>query len=107
MPDQTSPKKYECELIVNPPSGVRELYRQLNPERGKKPGSILIVADPEKIDTDKINHIKVARDKIDLALAPLTNEEAKILFENRTPVDIFASNLYSNALGTSGDILGY
>ncbi|MGO0765829.1 hypothetical protein ACTJKU_40210, partial [Citrobacter freundii] len=69
VPDQTSPKKYECELIVNPPSGVRELYRQLNPERGKKPGSILIVADPEKIDTDKINHIKVARDKIDLALA--------------------------------------
>ncbi|EPG3035507.1 TPA: hypothetical protein ACYSGQ_001381 [Citrobacter freundii] len=107
VPDQTSPKKYECELIVNPPSGVRELYRQLNPERGKKPGSILIVADPEKIDTDKINHIKVARDKIDLALAPLTNEEAKILFENRTPVDIFASNLYSDALGTSGDILGY
>ncbi|RVS65828.1 hypothetical protein EOL01_30000, partial [Citrobacter freundii] len=67
----------------------------------------MIVADPEKIDTDKINHIKVARDKIDLALAPLTNEEAKLLFENRTPVDIFASNLYSDALGTSGDILGY
>ena len=29
------------------------------------------------------------------------------MYENRTPIDIFSSNIYSDALGQSGDILGY
>lgn len=107
VPDQTTPKSYERELMVNPLSGVRELYRLLNPERNKKPGSILIVADPEQQNLQKIQTLQKARDKIDKALAPLTTPEAKLLYENRQAVNIFSSQIYSDALGTSGDILGY
>lgn len=107
VPELTTPKSYECELMINPPSGVKELYHQLNPEKKKKPGSILVVADPLSQSPEKISKIQTARDKIDKALEPLTNEEAKLLYENRTPIDIFSSNIYSDALGQSGDILGY
>ncbi|HGW5060460.1 TPA: hypothetical protein ACNH5O_003873 [Citrobacter koseri] len=107
VPELTTPKSYECELMINPPSGVKELYHQLNPEKKKRPGSILVVADPLSQSSEKISKIQTARDKIDKALEPLTNEEAKLLYENRTPIDIFSSNIYSDALGQSGDILGY
>lgn len=107
VPELTAPKSYEYELMVNPPSGVKELYHQLNPEKKKKPGSILVVADPLSRSPEKIAQVQTARDKIDKALEPLTNEEAKLLYENRTSIDIFSSNLYSDALGQSGDILGY
>lgn len=103
----TTPKSYECELMVNPPSGVKELYHQLNPEKKKKPGSILVVADPLSQSPEKIAQIQTARNKIDKALEPLTTEEAKLLYENRTPIDMFSSNIYSDALGQSGDIFGY
>ncbi|EAM8930946.1 hypothetical protein CBJ29_06785 [Salmonella enterica] len=107
VPELTTPKSYECELMVNPPSGVKELYHQLNPEKKKKPGSILVVADPLSRSPEKIAKIQTARDKIDKALEPLTNEEAKLLYENRTPIDMFSSNIYSDALGQSGDVFGY
>ncbi|QLR76236.1 hypothetical protein HV336_04760 [Citrobacter freundii] len=107
VPELTTPKSYERELMVSPPSGVKELYHQLNPEKKKKPGSILVVADPLSRSPEKIAKIQTARDKIDKALEPLTTEEAKLLYENRTPIDIFSSNIYSDALGQSGDILGY
>lgn len=107
VPELTTPKSYEYDLMVNPPTGVKELYHQLNPEKKKKPGSILVVADPLSRSPEKIAQVQIARDKIDKALEPLTNEEAKLLYENRTSIDIFSSNLYSDALGQSGDILGY
>ncbi|MEL6029506.1 hypothetical protein RQL66_011785 [Citrobacter freundii] len=107
VPDQTSPKKYECELIVNPPSGVKELYRKLNPEMEKKPGSILIVVDPEKQDQKQIQTLQKARDKIDKALEPLTIEEAKLLHDNRAVVDTFSYQLYGDYLGKAGDGFGY
>ncbi|EPQ6909661.1 hypothetical protein ACUVZB_004535 [Citrobacter freundii] len=107
VPELTTPKSYECELMVSPPSGVKELYHQLNPEKKKKPGSILVVADPLSQSPEKIAQIQTARDKIDNALEPLTTEEAKLLYENRTPIDMFSSNIYSNSLGQSGDIFGY
>lgn len=107
VPELTTPKSYEYELMVDPPSGVKELYHQLNPEKKKKPGSILVVADPLSRSPEKMAQIQTARDKIDKALEPLTNEEAKLLYENRTPIDIFSFNIYSDALGQSGDILGY
>ncbi|HDC2660951.1 TPA: hypothetical protein O7142_003432 [Salmonella enterica] len=107
VPELTTPKSYECELMVNPPSGVKELYHQLNPEKNKKAGSILIVADPEKQDAKQIKILETARNKIDKALEPLSNEEAKLLHDNKTAVDIFSSQLHSDALGTSGDVMGY
>ncbi|MDE9575360.1 hypothetical protein L2106_18395 [Citrobacter portucalensis] len=107
VPELTTPKLYECELMVSPPSGVKELYHQLNPEKKKKPGSILVVADPLSQSPEKIAQIQTARDKIDKALEPLTTEEAKLLYENRTSIDMFSSNIYSDALGQSGDVFGY
>lgn len=107
VPDQTSPKKYECELIVNPPSGVKELYRKLNPEMEKKPGSILIVVDPEKQDQKQIQTLQNARDKIDKALEPLTLQEAKLLHDNRGAVDAFSYQLFGEYLGNAGDGFGY
>lgn len=107
LPAQTSPEKYENTLFVSPPDGTRKLYRQLNPEITKKAGSILIVVDPEKQIPEQIEALQKARDRIDTALAPLSTEEAKTLYENRTAVDIFSSQIYGNALGKSGDILGY
>ncbi|HED5898409.1 TPA: hypothetical protein R5R89_004469 [Salmonella enterica] len=107
VPELTTPKSYECELMVNPPSGVKELYHQLNPEKNKKAGSILIVADPKKQDAKQIKILETARNKIDKALEPLSNEEAKLLHDNKTAVDIFSSQLHSDALGTSGDVMGY
>ncbi|AUT97437.1 hypothetical protein C3454_09975 [Citrobacter europaeus] len=107
VPELTTPKSYECELMVNPLSGVKELYHRLNPEKKKKPGSILIVADPGKQDAEKIKILETARNKIDKALEPLSNKEAKLLHDNKTAVDIFSSQLHSDALGTSGDVMGY
>ncbi|WP_230326534.1 hypothetical protein [Citrobacter sp. Res13-Sevr-PEB04-36] len=107
VPELTTPKLYERELMVSPPSGVKELYHQLNPEKKKKAGSILIVADPEKQDAKQIKILETARNKIDKALEPLSNEEAKLLHDNKTAVDIFSSQLHSDALGTSGDVMGY
>ncbi|EKQ9731883.1 hypothetical protein JJH32_003122 [Salmonella enterica subsp. enterica serovar Lattenkamp] len=68
---------------------------------------MLVVADPLSRSPEKIAKIQTARDKIDKALEPLTNEEAKLLYENRTPIDMFSSNICSDALGQSGDIFGY
>lgn len=107
LPYEVKPSTYETYIFANPPKGTRELYRKLNPDMMKKPGSILIVVDPEKQDQEQIETLQKARDRIDNALAPLTLPEARLLHENKTAVDIFSSQLYSNALGTSGDILGY
>lgn len=55
-------------------------------------------------DQQQIETLQKARDRIDKALAPLTLPEARVLHENRASVDIFSSQLYSDALGQSGDI---
>lgn len=67
----------------------------------------MIVVDPEKQDQKQIQTLQKARDKIDKALEPLSNEEAKLLHDNKTSVDIFSSQIHSGALGTSGDVMGY
>lgn len=52
----------------------------------------MIVADPEKQDAKQIKILETARNKIDKALEPLSNEEAKLLHDNKTAVDIFHLN---------------
>jgi hypothetical protein len=49
----------------------------------KKPGSILIVVDPEKQEPEQVETLQRARDRIDAALEPLTVQEAKLLHDNR------------------------
>lgn len=107
LPYEATPSSYESWFFINPPAGTRELYHELNPDMKKKPGSILIVVDPEKQDQEQIETLQKARDRIDKALAPLTLQEAKTLHDHRATVDIFSSQLYSDALGTSGDVFGY
>lgn len=107
LPYDATPSSFESRFFINPPDGTRELYHKLNPDIKKKPGSILLVVDPEKQDQQQIETLQKACDRIDNALAPLTLPEARVLHENRASVDIFSSQLYSDALGQSGDILGY
>ncbi|WAD30881.1 hypothetical protein [Citrobacter braakii] len=107
LPYEATPSSFESRFFINPPDGTRELYHKLNPDIKKQPGSILLVVDPEKQDQQQIEALQKARDRIDKALAPLTLPEARVLHENRASVDIFSSQLYSDALGQSGDILGY
>ena len=107
LPYGATPSSFESRFFINPPDGTRELYHKLNPDIKKQPGSILLVVDPEKQDQQQIETLQKARDRIDKALAPLTLPEARVLHENRASVDIFSSQLYSDALGQSGDILGY
>ncbi|EGT0678994.1 hypothetical protein JAF86_004842, partial [Citrobacter braakii] len=107
LPYEATPSSFESRFFINPPDGTRELYHKLNPDIKKQPGSILLVVDPEKQDQQQIEILQKARDRIDNALAPLTLPEARVLHKNRASVDIFSSQLYSDALGQSGDILGY
>jgi len=91
LPYEATPSTYESYIFVNPPEGTRELYKKLNPDIKKKPGSILIIADPEKQDADQIKHIEKARDKIDSALESLTLDEARFLYQSRHVIDMFTS----------------
>ena len=107
LPYGATPTSYDHWFFITPPAGTRELFHQLNPHKNKKPGSILIIADPEKKDVKQIEILEAARDKIDKALEPLSNDEARLLHDNRTAIDIFSSQLHSDALSTSGDVMGY
>ncbi|MCF2473438.1 PAAR domain-containing protein [Citrobacter braakii] len=91
LPYGSTPSSYEQYIFVNPPEGTRELYKKLNPDIKKKPGSILIIVDPEKQDADQIKHIERTRDRIDNALEPLTLDEARFLYQNRHVIDMFTS----------------
>ncbi|MES0225372.1 PAAR domain-containing protein [Citrobacter braakii] len=91
LPYGSTPSSYEQYIFVNPPEGTRELYKKLNPDIKKKPGSILIIVDPKKQDADQIKHIERARDRIDNALEPLTLDEARFLYQNRHVIDMFTS----------------
>ncbi|MCS8552768.1 PAAR domain-containing protein [Citrobacter sp. XY323] len=91
LPYGSTPSSYEQYIFVNLPEGTRELYKKLNPDIKKKPGSILIIVDPEKQDADQIKHIERTRDRIDNALEPLTLDEARFLYQNRHVIDMFTS----------------
>ncbi|MCY0775094.1 PAAR domain-containing protein [Enterobacter cloacae complex sp. 2022EL-00788] len=107
LPYGATPSSYEPYLFTTPPAGARELYSQLNPEMKKKPGSILIVVDPEKQEPEQVETLQRARDRIDAALEPLTVQEAKLLHDNRGAVDAFSYQLFADNLGKAGDGLGY
>lgn len=107
LPYGATPASYEPYLFTTPPAGTKELYYQLNPEMKKKPGSILIVVDPEKQEPEQVETLQRARDRIDAALEPLTIQEAKLLHDNRGSVDAFSYQLFGDNLSIAGDGLGY
>ncbi|MCG0456134.1 PAAR domain-containing protein [Enterobacter cloacae complex sp. ECC445] len=98
---------YERYLFESePPAGTRELYRSLNGE-GKeyKAGSILLVVDPEKQDSDQIAHMQAAKQRIDAALEPLTHKEANFLHEHYATIANF-SNIADKGIGLAADPVG-
>jgi hypothetical protein len=65
------------------------LYRSLN-GAGKehKAGSILLVVDPDKQDSEQISHMHAAKSRIDEALAPLSEQQADFLFRHKDTIEL-------------------
>lgn len=98
---------YERYLFESePPAGTRELYRSLN-GAGKeyKAGSILLVVDPEKQDSDQIAHMQAAKQRIDTALEPLTHKEANFLHNHYATIANF-SNIADKGIGLAAEPVG-
>lgn len=91
LPYGATPKAFEPYLFNTPPDGTKELYNQLNPDIKKKPGSIVIIADPERQNPEQIKHLENARDRIDNVLEPLSLDEARFLYQNRNFIDMVTS----------------
>lgn len=107
LPYGAETRAYEPYLFESePPAGTRELYRALNRE-GKeyKAGSILLVVDPEKQDSDQIAHMQAAKQRIDTALEPLTHKEADFLHNHYATIANF-SNIADKGIGLAADPVG-
>jgi len=91
VPWNGTPEAYEPYLFNGAGSDVTELYKTLNPEQKFKSGSILLVVDPLKQDQTQIKHMQQAKERINVALEPLTDEEASFLYKNKHVIDLFSS----------------
>lgn len=87
----------------NPPAGVRELFATLNgPDERYKAGSIMLVVDPNKQDSEQIAHMQAAKARVDAALAPLSIQQANFLFKHKDTIEMFAA-----AASTASDTYGF
>ena len=76
----------------NPPTGVKELFATLNgPEERYKAGSIMLVVDPDRQDSEQIAHMQAAKARVDAALAPLSIQQANFLFKHKDTIEMFAA----------------
>jgi len=93
-------------FMSNPPSGAEALFSSLNGV-GKeyKAGSILLLVDPFKQDSEQINHMKTAKQRIDTALEPLTHQEANFLHQHYATIANF-SNIADKGIGLLADPVG-
>ena len=105
LPLPSSVNSYEQFLFISPPEGTKELYRSLNGSGDVKAGSILLLVDPLKQDPEQIAHLKAAKDRVDAALAPLTNEEANFLHKHYATVANFSS-FADKGIGLAADPVG-
>ncbi|MBI0274704.1 PAAR domain-containing protein [Hafnia alvei] len=105
LPLPSSVNSYEQFLFVSPPEGTKELYRSLNGSGDVKAGSILLLVDPLKQDPEQIAHLKAAKDRVDAALAPLTNEEANFLHKHYATIANFSS-FADKGIGLAADPVG-
>lgn len=104
VPRQSTIESFESILFAGgQPEGTRELYRSLN-GAGKeyKAGSILLVVDPNKQDSEQIAHMQAAKARVDAALAPLSILQANFLFKHKDTIEMFAA-----AASTASDTYGY
>lgn len=87
----------------NPPAGVKELFATLNgPDERYKAGSIMLVVDPDKQDSEQIAHMQAAKARVDAALAPLSIQQANFLYKHKDTIEMFAA-----AASTASDTYGY
>lgn len=87
----------------NPPAGVKELFATLNgPDERYKAGSIMLVVDPDKQDSDQIAHMQAAKARVDAALAPLSIQQTNFLYKYKDTIEMFAA-----AASTASDTYGY
>lgn len=106
VPQQSTTESFESMLFAgDQPEGTRELYRSLN-GAGKeyKAGSILLVVDPDKQDSDQIAHMQGAKARIDTALAPLSHLQANFLYKHKDTIEMFvaAATTANDAAGNVG-----
>lgn len=105
LPLPSAVNSYEQFLFISPPEGTKELYRSLNGSGDVKAGSILLLVDPLKQDPEQIAHLKAAKDRVDAALAPLTNEEANFLHKHYATIANFSS-FADKGIGLAADPVG-
>ncbi|AYN28649.1 PAAR domain-containing protein [Buttiauxella sp. 3AFRM03] len=75
-----------------PPAGAKELFAVLNIAGNEyKAGSIMLLVDPDKQDSEQIAHMQAAKERIDTALAPLTHQEANFLHQHYATIANFTS----------------
>lgn len=87
----------------NPPAGVKELFAALNgPHERYKAGSIMLVVDPDKQDSEQIAHMQAAKARVDAALAPLSIQQANFLYKYKDTIQMFAA-----AASTASETYGY
>ncbi|HIC8718440.1 TPA: PAAR domain-containing protein, partial [Enterobacter ludwigii] len=87
----------------NPPAGAKELFATLNgPDERYKAGSIMMVVDPNKQDSEQIAHMQAAKARVDAALAPLSIQQANFLFKHKDTIEMFAADA-----STASDTYGY
>ncbi|MBV6816895.1 PAAR domain-containing protein [Rahnella sp. PD12R] len=106
LPYGATAEAFEPWLFMSaPPEGAKELYHSLNGSEQFKAGSILLLVDPLKQNSEQIIHMKTAKARIDTALAPLTPQEASFLHRNKDTIDLFTSHtsLYG---GVAADAAG-
>lgn len=87
------------------PAGTKELYRSLNGDSKEyKAGSIMLLVDPEKQDSDQIAHMQAAKQRIDKALEPLTHK-ANFLHTHYATIANFSS-IADKGIGLAADPVG-
>lgn len=107
VPQTSTTESFESILFAgDQPKGTRELYRSLNGS-GKeyKAGSIMLVVDPDKQDSEQIAHMKAAKARVDAALEPLTIQEANFLHKHYATIANF-SNIADKGIGLAADPVG-
>ena len=89
-----------------PPAGAKELFATLNgTDKSYKAGSIMLLVDPEMQDDEQIAHMKVAKQRIDTVLEPLTHQEANFLHMHYATIANFTSYA-DTGIGLAADPVG-
>ncbi|MGV3345807.1 hypothetical protein ACGVWS_08680 [Enterobacteriaceae bacterium LUAb1] len=90
----------------NTPAGAKELFATLNGADEKyKAGSIMLLVDPDRQDSEQITHMQQAKARVDAALEPLTHEEANFLHNHYATIANF-SNIADKGIGLAADPVG-